>query len=562
MTGISRRQFFGSAAAAVSLGAVSGGVSAATKDATGPADLVIQGARVLTIDPARPSATAVAVRGQHILAVGSDDDVAGLKGRNTRVIDARGQTVTPGFIDAHSHPLAAQDGISANVNLRRISEVKAALALQASTTPPGHWVLGSMYDDTKFEDGRPLNRKDLDEAVPNHPVFVRHRGGHTAVVNSRAFELAGVSIDTPDPVGGRYFRSAGELTGLIAEPSAMQPFLEAGEWPVLDRAARQESVRLTSLGMAAAGLTSTTDAWGELDDFIAYQDANAAGEMNYRVSFMPFGNTDVYNGMKLARMASGFGDDMLRIGAVKFAADGSASERTMSRSTPYEGRPDDYGILTMTQEEIDAAVDDAVAHDFRVGIHANGDVAIDRVLNSYERVLKNWKGENPRFRIEHCSLVNDSLLQRIRKAGVVPAPFYTYAHYHGNKWLDYGEDMMESMFAHRSFLDYGIPVAPASDYTPGPFEPMMAIQSMVTRKDLQGRVWGPSQRISVTEAMQICTMNGAYASFEEGIKGSLTPGKLADITILEQDPHEVDPDGIADIRIVQTMLGGRTIYEA
>ena len=562
MTSISRRQFFGSAAAAASLGIVPGDTSAATRDATGPADLIIQGANVLTMDSAIPSATAIAVRGQHILAVGSDADVSNLKGADTKVLDARGQTVTPGFIDAHSHPLLAQEGISANVNLRRISEVKAALAAQAKKTPPGHWVLGSMYDDTKFEDGRPLARKDLDDAVPDHPVFVRHRGGHTAVVNTLAFELAGVSVDTPDPVGGRYFRDNGELTGKIAEPSAMQPFMQAGVWPILDRSARQKSVQLTSRKMAAAGLTSTTDAWGALEDFVAYQDARAADEMHYRVSFMPFGGTDVYEGLKLARMASGFGDDMLRIGAVKFAADGSASERTMSRSTPYEGRPDDYGILTMTQEEIDAAVDDAVAHDFRVGIHANGDVAIDRVLNAYERVLKDWKGENPRFRIEHCSLVNESLLKRIKKAGVVPAPFYTYAYYHGNKWPEYGEEMMESMFAHRSFLDYGIPVAPASDFTPGPFEPMMAIQSMVTRKDTQGRVWGPSQRISVTEAMQICTMNGAYASFEEDIKGSLTPGKLADIAILEEDPHDADPDSIVDIKVLRTMLGGRTTFEA
>lgn len=562
MTDISRRRFFGSAAAAASLGVVPGASLAATRDATGPADLIIRSANVLSMDPAFPSATAVAVKGQHILAVGSDDDVLGLKGPNTTVIEARGQTVTPGFIDAHSHPLLAEEGISANVNVRRISDVQALLRSQASKTPRGQWVLGSMYDDTKFEDGRPLTRKDLDEAVPDHPVFVRHRGGHTAVVNSRAFELAGISADTPDPVGGRYFRDSGELTGKIAEPSAMQPFRQAGTWPILDRAARQRSVELTSRNMAAAGLTSTTDAWGELEDFVAYQDARAAGEMHYRISFMPFGGTDVYEGLKLARMASGFGDDMLRIGAVKFAADGSASERTMSRSTPYDGQTDDYGILTMTQEEIDAAVDDAVAHDFRVGIHANGDVAIDRVLNAYERVLKNWKGQNPRFRIEHCSLVNDTLLKRIKDAGVVPAPFYTYAYYHGNKWLDYGEDMMESMFAHRSFLDHGIPVAPASDFTPGPYEPMMAIQSMVTRKDTQGRVWGPSQRISVTEAMQICTMHGAYASFEENIKGSLTPGKLADIVILEDDPHDVDPDSIVDIKVLRTILGGRTTYSA
>lgn len=559
---LSRRQFFGSAAAVASISMIEAKASAAVQDATGPADLIIKGAKLLTMDFGVPLATAIAVRGQHILAVGNDDDVLGLKGAKTEIVDGRGLTVSPGFIDAHSHPLVAQEAISANVNLRRIADVQTALADQARKTPTGHWVLGSMYDDTKFEDGRPLTRRDIDAVVPRHPVFVTHRGGHTAVVNTEALKLAGISADTPDPVGGKYFREDGELTGKIAEPSAMRPFQEVGNWPVVDRAARHRSVLLTSKSMAAAGLTSTTDAWGQLDDFVAYQDARAAGDMHYRMSFMPFGDTDVYKGLKLARMASGFGDDMLRIGAVKFAADGSASERTMSRSTPYDGRPDDYGILTMTQEEIDAAVDDAVAHNFRIGIHANGDVAIDRVLKAYERVLADWAGVNPRFRIEHCSLVDASLLTRIKKAGVVPTPFYTYAHYHGNKWLEYGEDMMESMFAHRSFLDYDIPVAPASDFTPGPFEPMMAIQSMVTRKDSQGRVWGPSQRVSVTEAMRICTMHGAYASFEENIKGSLTAGKLADIVILEKDPHEVDPDSIAGIKVRRTILGGRTTFEA
>ena len=563
MKKISRRRFFKTSTAAVGVGLVActPGPAGAPRNATGSADLVVTGANLLSMDPNVSSATAIAVRGQHILAVGSDDDIERLAGPNTERVDARGLTVTPGFIDAHSHPLLAQEGVSVNVNLRRISDVQAALAKKANETPPGQWVRGTMYDDTKFEDGRPLSREDLDQAVPNHPVFVAHRGGHTAVVNTKAFEIAGVTIDTPDPFGGRFYRQDGELTGKVAEPSAMQPFLVAGIWPVLDRDARQRSVLLTSKNMAAAGLTSTTESWGVTDDFIAYQDARAAGEMLYRVSFMPFGQSDVYAGLKLARMASGFGDDMLRIGAVKFAADGSASERTMSISMGYKDRPDDHGILTMTQEEIDAAVDDAVAHDFRIGIHANGDVAIDMVLNAYERVLKGWQGPNPRLRIEHCSLVNPSLLKRIKDAGVIPAPFYTYAYYHGNKWLEYGEETMQSMFSHRSFLDYGIPVAPASDFTPGPFEPMMAIQSMVTRKDLSGRVWGANQRISVTEAMRICTMHGAYASFEEDIKGSLTPGKLADFVILEKDPHDVDPDSIVDIKILRTVLGGRTTFE-
>ena len=561
MASLTRRRFLGATAAAATLGFTPGKLSASVRDATGSADLIVTGATVHTMDPSNPLATALAVRGQHILAVGSDDDVSNLRGSNTKIIDARGQTVLPGFIDAHSHPLLAEDAISANVNLPRISDVQAALATQASLTPIGQWVQGTMYDDTKFEEGRALTRQDIDAVVPDHPVMVRHRGGHTAVVNSRALNLAEITPTTADPVGGRYYREGGQLTGKIAEPAAFQPFERVGVWPVMDRATRQQSVYLASRSMAASGLTSTTDALGTVDNFIAYQDARAAGEMDFRLSFMPIFDSEVYNGFKQARMASGFGDDMLRIGAVKFLSDGSASERTMSRSTPYTNSSNDYGILTATQEEIHAVVGDAVAHDFRIAIHANGDVAIDMALNAYERVLEGWEGENPRFRIEHCSLVNESLLRRIKTAGVVPAPFYTYAYYHGNKWGDYGEEMMESMFAHRSFLDYGIPVAPASDFTPGPFEPMMAIQSMVTRKDVQGRVWGPTQRISVAEAMRICTMNGAYASFEETIKGSLTPGKLADIVILDSDPHDVDPDSIVDIKVLQTILGGRTTYE-
>ena len=184
------------------------------------------------------------------------------------------------------------------------------------------------------------------------------------------------------------------------------------------------------------------------------------------------------------------------------------------------------------------------------------------VLNAYERVQEMWPREDPRHRIEHCSLVNPALLDRIAGVGAVPAPFYTYAHYHGNKWEEYGEQKMEWMFAHKSFIDYGIHVAPASDWTPGPFEPLMAIQSMVTRKDFAGRVWGPSQRITVDQALQVCTMNGAYASHEESDKGSITAGKLADWVMLGADPHDVDPDGIKEIAVQRTVLGGVTKWEA
>ena len=530
------------------------------------ADTVVLGATVLTMDEAQPVAEALAIRGERILAVGTTEAVRDFVGPDTLEIDAAGTTITPGFIDSHSHPLLAREAVGVDVNLRSIPEVQQALARKAAQSPPGMWVIGVMYDDTKFREGRPLTRRDIDAAVPDKPVFVAHRGGHTAVVNSAGFAVAGITADTPDPEGGKFYREDGELTGKIAE-HAMDSIRSAGRWPEITREVLRDSVALTSAKMAATGLTSTTDAYGTREGFIAYQDALAAGQMHFRLSFMPGARlggrgTEIYSALKAAGMRSGFGDHMLRIGAVKYSADGSASERTMSMSTPYAGRPDDFGILTMSQEEIDAAVQDAYDHDFRIGIHANGDVAIDRVLTAYERVLARHSGPNPRYRIEHCSLVNDNLLRRIKAIGVVPTPFYTYAYYHGNKWVDYGPKKMEAMFAHRSFLDYDIPVAPASDFTPGPYEPMMALQSMVTRRDMQGRIWGGSQRISVEEALRICTLHGAYASFEEGIKGSLTPGKLADCVILGADPRETEPDRLIDIPIQRTVMGGRDTFVA
>ena len=243
-----------------------------------------------------------------------------------------------------------------------------------------------------------------------------------------------------------------------------------------------------------------------------------------------------YQDLRNAGISTGFGDEWVRIGGVKYGADGSASERTMRMSTPFADKPDDYGILTMTQEEIHEVVEDAHRNNWQVGIHANGDVTIDMVLNAYERVLKQWPHPDRRHRIEHCSLVNPDLLLRIKTTGSIPTPFWSYVYFHGEKWAAYGAEKMESMFAHRSFLDYDIPVPGASDYRPGPFEPLMAIQSMVTRKDFSGVVWGGRQRVTLDEALRIATIHGARASYEEDVKGSITAGKLADFVILDRDP--------------------------
>ena len=522
-----------------------------------PPELVVINARVFTSDDARPRAEAFAVQNGRFTAVGSTAEVRAITGRNTRVIDASGMTVTPGFIDTHSHPQGVNELTGVNVNLRTVEEVKAALRKKAATTPPEYWVSGYMYDDTKLD--RPVTRRDLDEAVPNHPAMVGHRGGHTGVYNSVAFRLAGVTLETPDPADGRFYRENGEFTGKVAE-GARNVFGRVGRREAVNRETRQKGVAHISQQMTAAGLTSVHLTGGGAENLTAYQDAYAAGELRFRMYFFPRGG--IFETLRQAGIRTGFGDEWLRIGAVKYGADGSASERTMRMSTPYVGRPDDYGILTMTKEQIDAAVEQAHRAGFQIGIHANGDVTIAMVLDAYERVQRAFPRADARHRIEHCSLVNPELLRRIKAAGVIPTPFYTYVYYHGDKWAEYGPEKMRWMFAHRSFLDHGIPVPGASDYMPGPYEPMMALQSLVTRTDYAGREWGPNQRVTLDEALRICTLNGAHASFEEKLKGSITAGKLADFVMLEKDPHDVPPTSLKDIRVVRTVVGGRTMYEA
>lgn len=402
----------------LNLGAVlAGGVGAGTlpvsaaqepdRDDGQRPDLAVVNARVHTVDDGLPRAEAFAVRRGRFVAVGSTDDVRNLVGPGTEVIDAEGMTVTPGFIDTHSHPGGVNELYGVDTNLRTVAEIQRALRAKALDTPPGRWVRGFMFDDTKVVDG-PLHRIHLDKAVPDHPVDVAHRGGHTNWYNSTAFALAGVTRDTPDPPDGRFARDPdGGLSGMAAEHAR----------------------------------------------------------------------------------------DVIR----------------------RRGRA---------------------------------------------RVLARWPHPDRRHRIEHCSLVNPDLLRRIRDTGAIPTPFWTYVHFHGEKWREYGAAKMEWMFAHRSFLDHGIPVAGASDYTPGPFEPLTAIQSMVTRRDFDGRVWGASQRVTVDEALRIGTLHGARASYEERDKGSITAGKLADFVMLDRDPHDADPDDIKNIGVARTVVGGRTVHSA
>jgi predicted amidohydrolase YtcJ len=562
--GESRRGFLGLAGAG--FGALSAGAALAAGD---DPDLVVVNAQVYTVDPRTPRAQAFAVRGDRFVAVGATDEIRGLAGSRTQVFDAKGMTVVPGFIDCHNHAggevllYQVLVGNPFEVEFVTIQSIVDKLRAKAATVPPDTWVEGYFFDDTKVKDGRQLHVGDLDQVSTQHPVVVRHRGGHTWFYNSRALAMAGVTRETADPPGGTLDRDAsGALNGRVTD-NANVPFQRVGRREAFtpEEAARRSRDGLAHISkqFARYGLTSVHHEGGDL---AALQDVRARGDLRHRVSYEPIG--EMLEAMIRTGIKTGFGDEWIRFGATfEHTADGSFSERTMALSRPYPGRtPPYYGNVTETQEVLNGWVERVHRAGIDVNCHANGDVAIGNVLTALERAQKLYPRKDARPKITHCTLVNPDLVRRIKALNVTPACFTTYAYYNTDKFGFYGEELMKNAMAFRSFLDAGVNAAAGSDFSPGPFAPLMGIQGMVTRTGWNGETWGANQRVSVDEAIRINTLNGAYASHEEAIKGSITAGKLADFVVLADDPHTVDAGKIKDIQIVRTVTGGATVYQA
>ncbi len=392
---------------------------------------------------------------------------------------------------------------------------------------------------------------------------MHHRGGHTSYYNSKALEMAGINKNTPNPPGGTYDHDAnGELNGRVTD-RARSVFDKVGKHETFTEEQKlqrdRDGLAYISKQFVRYGLTSVHHEGGNL---FALQQVRARGELLHRVSYETSGR--VLEAMITSGIATGFGDEWIRFGATsEHTVDGSFSERTMALSRPYAGiNPPYNGNITETQDDLNAWIERVHRAGIQVNCHANGDVAIDMVLTAFERAQRLFPRADARPKITHCTLINDDLLRRIKAAGAVPAVFTTYAYYNSDKFHFYGEELMKHCMAYRSFLDAGIPAAAGSDFSPGPFAPLMGIQGMVTRTGWNGETWGANQRISVDEALQVNTINGAYNSHEEAIKGSITPGKLADFVVLADDPHTVDKEKIKDIEIVRTVVGGSTVYQA
>src|SRR6476620_1747176 len=563
-----RREFMGLTAAGVA-GAVAPPWLSVLSAWAGDPDLIVLNAKVYTMDPAAPRAEAFAVKNSRFIAIGSSAEIKALATKRTQTFDAKQMTIVPGFTDCHNHAdgttllYEVLVGNPFEVEFVTIASIIEKLRAKAQQLPAGTWVEGYFHDDTKLEDKRPINRHDLDKVSTEHPVVVEHRGGHTSFYNTKALEMEKVTKETPNPPGGTFDRDeSGDLNGRVTD-RARDVFDNVGRRPTFSpeqRAQRErDGIAHISKQFARYGLTSVHHEDGDL---AAIQDVRARGDLRHRVSYETSGpmlEAMISNGIR-----SGFGDDWIRFGATsEHGVDGSFSERTMALSIPYPGRQPPYkGNVTTTQDDLDAWVERVHRAGIQVNCHANGDVAIDMYLTAFERAQKVAPRTDARPKITHCTLINDDLVRRMKALGAVPAMFTTYAYYNTDKFPFYGEELMKRSMAFGTFLDAGIHAAAGSDFSPGPFAPLMGIQGMVTRTGWDNTTWGANQRITVDEAIRVNTINGAYASHEESAKGSITAGKLADFVVLADDPHTVNKEKSKDIQIVRTVVGGTTVYQA
>lgn len=536
----------------------------------GHAELAVVGANIITMDPGCPRAQSIAVHSGRFLAVGTDQEVAHLVGPGTRVIDARGYTITPGFVDAHCHPLDAGRRRLLRVNLgpdsvHSIADVSNLLCRCAVEKTPGEWVVGFGYDEAKLPENRLLTRFELDAVSRDHPIFVEHSSGHIAMVNSRALELAHLDAVSADPVGGSYGRDdAGALDGRVYE-TGQDVFIGRGQYRgcglIPEPTAEEDyaAIELACRDAASVGITGWHEMLTDPGMLRSYQIARRRGTLTARVVVYIY--VDYLSEMVASGVLSGLGDDFLRVGGIKMLGDGALSGRTAYLEEPYEGTNDDYGVMGVSRDKMEAQILEAHRAGFQIGIHANGDRFIAMVLDAYEKALVVAPRIDHRHRIEHCSVMNHGLLKRMKRLGLVAVPFGEYIYYHGEKMGSYGQKRLETMLPHRAFLDAGMAVAGSSDYPCGPWNPLLAIQSCVTRKTRRGEVIGSAQRISAEEAIGIYTLGSAFASFDDAGRGAIKVGKLADFVFLSDDPTTVDPESIGALQVNKTVVNGTVVYE-
>jgi hypothetical protein len=528
------------------------------------ADLVLINGKIVTMDPEESIAEAVAVKHGRLVKVGKTKDVKPLVGDETRVIDLGGRTVVPGLIDSHCHMMSVGAGRKLHVDLSEeagvhsIADLVNRLRERAEKTPKGGWVLGYQEDDSKLAEKRHPTRWELDKASVEHPVILSTVGGHFSIANSYAFKQAGVTRDTPDPIGGKFDRDEkGELTGGLHEKAIDMILPESTSQPTREMA--REGAREILQECASVGLTCVYDTV-ERSQMRAALDVKNGGGLPIRVRMDVM--IDLFPELNKLGIYRGLGDDWLGIRGLKFFFDGAISARTAAVTEEYLNKPDFYGVMATTREIATKTIMDAYAEGYRISSHANGDAAIAMYLDIMEEAQRRYPRKDPRNRDIHCTVITPELVQRIKKLGILPTIFGPYAYYHGDKLIPaFGEKRLERMFAARSFLDAGVKIAAHSDHPCAPYPPLMAIHALVNRRTKAGRPLGLSQRVTVMEALKLYTVHSAYQQLDEDRLGSIEEGKLADMVVLGEDILTVPPERIKDIPVEMTIVDGRVVYE-
>jgi len=530
------------------------------------ADLVITHANVWTVDKAHPKAEAVAIFGRRIVAVGSDSDVAAWRGPTTRVIDARGRLLLPGFNDSHLHLVEGAFQLE-NVQLndaRSQDEFAHRMRDRAAKTPKGEWILGGDWDETKWT-SRELPTKDLIDLFTREiPVLVSRYDGHSVLANSAALKLAGITESTPDPPGGVIVRDAhGNPTGVLRD-AAMD--LAAKAVPPPSREQELGAIRQALRLAASLGVTSVQHMNPEYADIAAYAELLERGELTTRIYAAPL-ITGIDDQVKIG-VRRAFGDPFLRIGAVKAYADGSLGSHTAYFFKPFLDQPENRGLLSDEMQPLSLMRDrmmKADAASIQICTHAIGDDAISTVLDLYAEIEKVHGSMDRRFRIEHAQHMAAGDFDRFAQLHVI-ASMQPYHAIDDGRWAEgrIGRDRASRSYAWRSFLDHGVRLAFGTDWPVAPLNPMLGIYAAVTRATLDGKNpagWFPEQKISVAEAVEAYTLGSAYAEFQEKEKGTIAAGKLADLILLDENIFTIPPERIREAKVVITIIDGKIVWD-
>ncbi|MGI8415717.1 MAG: amidohydrolase [Nakamurella sp.] len=529
------------------------------------ADVVFTGGPVLTMDAARPRAESVAVRGGRITAVGSSREVSGLVGTDTEVVDLDGRALLPGFIDPHMHSAMVQLADWVDVSpMASPTADDVFTALRDATAAPTGWVLAQQFDPSITRGHPRLDRVVLDRLIPDRPVLVLESNGHVAQVNSEALIRAGVNRDTPDPPRARFVRDAGgELTGRLEESAAVTPFTVG--FPMVGGDALVGRIEDLLWHSAGKGVTLLHDCGiGSIDgtsDLEVLQRAVGAGSpVRYRGMLV----STEYDGWSQMGLKPGFGDDMFRVDGIKAWSDGSNQAGTGYQREPYLGT-DSRGTLNYSAQDLAQVVLRAHRDGWQVGVHANGDAAIDVTIDAFEQALSAHPRADHRHRIEHCSVLRPEHITRMAALGLSPSFLIGHIRWWGAAFRDrlLGPERAAFYDPCASALRGGLRISLHSDWNVTPIEPLRYVHDAVTRIMVEnGEVLSADERISVDAALRAITIDAAWQCRSDDTTGSIEVGKYADLVLLEDDPTTVDPTSIAAIPVSQTRLAGNIRFSA